>query len=243
LAGLVIALLVFAPARWLGQMVSAVTAERLQLSAPVGTLWSGSAQLTLTGGAGSNDAMRLPGRIQWQLQPGWDHLTLVVQASCCSSAPVPLRLSPVWGGLALSMGASQSVWPAKLLSGLGTPWNTLQFEGRLTLSSQALQVRWTPDHLLVDGSLSLQAHDISSRLSTLRPMGSYQLTLDGGATPRLRLATIDGSLRLTGEGQWIGSRLRFQGDASAAPEKQAELQNLLNIIGRRDGARSIFTLG
>ena len=74
-------------------------------------------------------------------------------------------------------------------------------------------------------------------------MGSYRITLLGGATPTLQLDTLEGSLQLTGNGQWVGSRLRFTGEASAAPEREAALANLLNIIGRRSGARSIITIG
>ena len=89
----------------------------------------------------------------------------------------------------------------------------------------------------------LEATGLSSRLSTLKPMGSYRMTLNGGATPTLRLETLEGSLQLSGTGQWVGSRLHFNGVASAAPEREAALSNLLNIIGRRSGARSIITLG
>ncbi|MCY1531269.1 hypothetical protein D9M68_664890 [compost metagenome] len=42
---------------------------------------------------------------------------------------------------------------------------------------------------------------------------------------------------------WSGTALRFNGEASAAPGREDALSNLLNIIGRRDGARSIITLG
>ena len=48
---------------------------------------------------------------------------------------------------------------------------------------------------------------------------------------------------LSGNGQWVGKRLRFTGEASAAPGREAALANLLNIIGRRSGARSIITVG
>ena len=44
-------------------------------------------------------------------------------------------------------------------------------------------------------------------------------------------------------GQWVGQRLRFAGEASATPEREGALSNLLNIIGRRNGARSLITLG
>ena len=84
---------------------------------------------------------------------------------------------------------------------------------------------------------------MSSRLSTLRPMGSYRLLLSGGEVPTLALSTLDGALQLSGTGQWVGQRLRFAGEASAAPEREAALANLLNIIGRRSGARSIITVG
>jgi len=59
----------------------------------------------------------------------------------------------------------------------------------------------------------------------------------------LQLSTLDGALQLTGSGQWVGSRLHFSGEASAAPDRETALANLLNIIGRRTGARSIITIG
>ena len=43
--------------------------------------------------------------------------------------------------------------------------------------------------------------------------------------------------------KWVGGRLRFRGEASAAPEREAALVNLLNIIGRRSGARSLIAIG
>ena len=141
------------------------------------------------------------------------------------------------------MADGQSRWPAALLSGLGTPWNTLQFDGDLLLSTQGLSVEWVEGRLSIAGRAGLTAQRLSSRLSTLRPMGSYHITLDGGDTPAIRLETLEGSLQLTGNGQWVGSRLRFSGIATAAPDREAALSNLLNIIGQRSGPRSIITIG
>ncbi len=95
----------------------------------------------------------------------------------------------------------------------------------------------------IAGRAELTAQRVSSRLSTLRPMGSYRLALQGGDVPTLTLSTLEGHLQLSGSGQWVGNRLRFAGEASAAPEREAALSNLLNIIGRRSGARSIITVG
>ena len=74
-------------------------------------------------------------------------------------------------------------------------------------------------------------------------MGSYRITIMGGGSPTLQLQTLEGALQLSGSGQWVGSRLRFSGVATAVPDREAALSNLLNIIGRRSGARSIITLG
>ncbi|MBU1357524.1 MAG: type II secretion system protein N, partial [Gammaproteobacteria bacterium] len=100
------------------------------------------------------------------------------------------------------------------------------------------------NRLLVDGNAILEATDISSSLSTLKPMGSYRLALAGGGpTSTLLLTTREGSLQLNGSGRWNGTALRFDGEASAASGSEDALSNLLNIIGRREGARSLITLG
>jgi general secretion pathway protein N len=50
-------------------------------------------------------------------------------------------------------------------------------------------------------------------------------------------------LQLSGSGQWAASRLRFAGQASAEPGAEPALNNLLNIIGRRQGALSLISIG
>jgi general secretion pathway protein N len=113
----------------------------------------------------------------------------------------------------------------------------------LSLSTHALEVELVQGRLTLAGQAQLRASAISSRLSTLQPMGSYRITVQGGPSTTLQLETLEGSLQLTGSGRWVDSRLHFQGAASAAPEHQEALSNLLNIIGRRDGARSIIQVG
>ncbi len=244
--GLVFVLVLFAPARWLATAVYEATSGRVQLIETRGTVWTGSARLLLAGGAGSRDSAALPGQVDWRLRPGWLALNLQLSADCCTTSPIQARLSQSWTGTALQLSDTTSQWPANLLAGLGTPWNTVQAEGSLQLATQGLSIQWFEGRLAMSGNADLTALGMSSRLSTLKPMGSYRLRLtggSGGSTATVELSTLEGSLQLTGSGRWIGSRLRFQGVATAAPEREAALANLLNIIGRRDGARSIITLG
>lgn len=243
LAGALLALVLFAPARWLADAVNHSTHQQFLLAESRGTVWQGSARLALTGGIGSQDIAALPGRVQWTLRPGLTGLRLSLLAECCTAEALQLRALPLLGGLRLELADAQSQWPAAILAGLGTPWNTLQPTGQLRLKSQGLSAEWNKGRLLVAGSAVLEARNMGSRLSTLRPMGSYRLTLQGGPSVSLALETIEGSLQLAGSGQWVGSRLHFTGEASAAPEREAALTNLLNIIGRRNGPRSIITIG
>ena len=243
LLGVVIAGVLFAPARWLGAVINQASAGQVRLIEPRGTLWNGSARLLLTGGSGSRDSAALPGQVDWRLRPGWLALKFQLTAACCTPAPLQARLSPGWSASVLELADGTSQWPAAVLAGLGTPWNTLKAEGNLRLTTRGLSMTWNEGRMVVAGQAELTAIAMSSRLSTLRPMGSYRITLNGGDRTVLEVTTLEGSLQLSGSGQWVGTRLRFQGMASAAPEHEAALANLLNIIGRRQGTRSIITLG
>ena len=117
----------------------------------------------------------------------------------------------------------------------------MQIDGELTLTTRGLSVEWSAGRPVIAGRAELVARNVASRLSTLRPMGSYRITVQGGATTQLRVETLEGSFRLSGSGQWVGARLRFSGEASAEPEREAALSNLLNLLGRRRGPRSLIT--
>lgn len=244
--GLLLALVLFAPARWLAFALERASAEHVRLQEPRGSLWTGSARLVLAGGVDSRDAIALPGRLHWRIRPAWVGLRVGLHAPCCMAGDWSVLAEPRWTGARVQVSDGESHWPATVLSGLGTPWNTVRPEGALALSTRGLVLEWVSGRLLVDGRLQLDATDMSSRLSTLKPMGSYRLTLaaEAGEGPvRLQLETTSGSLQLSGSGQWVGSRLRFDGEASAEPERIDALSNLLNIIGRRNGLRSIIKVG
>jgi general secretion pathway protein N len=261
LLGGLAALVLNAPAQWLADALRGATDERLVLADARGSLWNGSAVLVLTGGAGSRDASALPGRLQWQLRPGWRGLHLVATQACCIDGDLRLQLRPQWGGYTLVLGQAPSAdttagaqparhlghWPAAWLVGLGTPWNTLQLGGVLQLVSPGLTLQSVQGRWRLDGALSLELLGVSSRLSSLPVLGSYRVQLQGaGATgdaATLRLDTLAGALQLSGSGQWTGPRLRFRGEARAAEGEAAALSNLLNIIGRRQGALSVISIG
>jgi general secretion pathway protein N len=245
------ALAVFAPAAWLARAVDGATQGRVQLADARGTVWRGSGVLLLTGGAGSRDAASLPGRLAWALHWRGRTVDLTLNHACCLPDDVTLRWHPGVARQTVEMLPTRSgtvgQWPAAWLAGLGTPWNTLQLGGAMRLSSPAWRLEHEAGRTRFVGRLQLDLVGASSRLATIDPLGSYSVSLQGGASggdgPSLVLTTVDGALRLSGSGQWSDGRLRFTGQAEAAPGSEAALNNLLNIIGRRQGAASLIRIG
>jgi len=249
--GGLIALVAFAPAAWLASAVASATTQRLLLTEARGSVWSGSAVLVLTGGPESRDASALPGRLEWTL--GMKGLAFELRAShaCCLNGTIALQVAPGFGRtrvtLAPPAGGWIGQWPSAWLGGLGTPFNTLQLGGAVRVMSPGLVLESVQGRWLLQGRADIELVNASSRLSTLDTLGSYRLSLAGdpahAGTSQLTLSTLEGALQLTGSGTWSSSGMRFRGEARAAGSDDAALSNLLNIIGRRDGARSVISIG
>ena len=244
LVGVAIGSIVFAPARWWAVAVQTLTQGRVQLLHPQGSLWHGRADLRLRGDGGE---LTLPGGIAWRLglavQP-IPAVTLDLNLFCCATQPWRWHWGLAADGWRLESAAHHSTWDLGWLRALGSPWNTLGLEGTLRLEVGPL--RWTPGHRpRLQGVWHADVLEVSSAVSTVRPLGSYRFqgTLDGPAGPTLALTTLSGDLRLEGQGRWQSGRFRFEGLAQAAPDRLEALSNLLNLLGRRDGARAHLRLG
>jgi general secretion pathway protein N len=241
--GALISLLIFAPAAWLSYLIAKNTNQYVQLLNTTGTVWNGNAELVLTGGINSKDKAQLPGHIYWKINPRLTNVNATLFADCCMSNEVQLNFGYSWNKLVVKLENSEIRLPAAMLSALGAPWNTLGLQAVITLSHDQLTFELSKQKVFMQGNLSILIDQASSKLSTIRPLGSYSVEIKGGEQPTLNLITNEGSLILSGTGQWSGNRLRFTGEASATPESEQALGNLLNIIGRRTGSRSIITLG
>lgn len=250
LAGALVAAITYAPASWLADALFTLSDERLLLADARGSIWTGQAVVVLAGGPGSRDASALPGRLQWKLRPSWRGLKLRARQDCCLNGELKLELRPALSGFTLLLPARPDGigrWPARWLSGIGTPFNTLQLGGTLQLATPGLlTLQVVQGRARLSGSADLTLQGISSRMSPLDQLGSYKLLVrgdEGSGGAQLNLQTLDGALRLAGDGQWTGARLRFRGQADAAPGQEGALANLLNIIGKRQGALAVISIG
>jgi general secretion pathway protein N len=249
--GVLVGIVGFAPASWLASYVASSTGERLLLADARGTVWSGSAVPVLTGGPGSRDASALPGRLEWEIGLKGLGFEVRTRQACCLNGIVALQLRPGLGRTAITLkppaGGWVAQWPSAWLGGLGTPFNTLQLGGAVRLASPGVTLESVQGRWRMEGQANVELVAASSRLSTLDTLGSYRITLSGDAAnagaPQLNLTTLEGALQLSGNGNFSPSGVRFRGEARANSGDEAALSNLLNIIGRRDGARSVISIG
>jgi general secretion pathway protein N len=186
------------------------------------------------GAAGEGGAVTplLPGRFNWRLSP----LVLFGQVSMDlaneRALAQPVRVTGSWSQWQVSAG--ELLLPAGGLAGLGAPLNTLAPSGTIKLSWNLLDIARQGNTVAVQGRTVLSLTDMGSRMSPIKPLGSYEVAMDWrGQRADLALRTVRGALLLSGSGTLENGRLRFSGQAQAAEGYEDTLGNLLNLLGQR----------
>ena len=243
--GGLLALLAHAPARWLAMAVDHASGGWVQLHQAQGNVWQGSGVLVLRHPQDPQAARRLPSPLSWAWGGLWAPGVWRLHSACCTERPLELRAERADGQWVLRVGDATSQWPVHLLSGWGAPWHTVNAQGTVALHTRGLQARWQQGRWQWQGQLQAQVQHLSSQLSALRPVGSYEWTVQASPTaaPTVRLQTLQGALQLQCQGEWLAGGWRFRGEARAQAGFEAVLDNLLNILGRREGDRSLLSWG
>ncbi len=222
-------LLVLLPAAWITPQFAKITKGHVNLVDPAGSLWNGSATLMLAAGDDPGGATLLPGRVEWRTA-FWPLLTgrVRMQMRQTEAMPDTVTLDATMRGATLSSGGIAV--PASLLAGLGAPFNTLDLQGDVRLAWTG----WRAFNQEAFGRLTVTLNDVTSRVSMVKPLGSYQVVFQAqGGSSTVDLSTLKGPLMLNGHGSVQGARASFQGTASAAPDQRDNLAGLLNLLGRR----------
>lgn len=235
--------LIFLPASWLAVVLEKQTAGRLSLGDVQGSFWRGSA--FVGGASGTNGPVTplFPGRFSWRISPVVLLGQVDVELANASVLSQPLKLN---GNMSQwRLAASSMNLPPERLEALGAPLNTIGPTGQLKLSWTALEFTRYEDKVDVTGKMQLAMSDMGSRLSSIKPLGSYQLSFDWrGQNANIALTTDKGPMMLSGNGNLQGGRLQFSGKAFAEVGQEERLANLLNLLGqrRKDGDKDVIAL-
>ncbi len=243
IASVGLTMLVFFPASWMASLVEQQTGGRLTLGDAQGTLWRGSAFIGAAPSGRDPVTPLLPGRFTWRLSPLvlLGKTDVVLENATVLSQPVTL----VGSWRQWQLGSASIMLPAERLAGLGAPLNTIQPSGRMRLAWTPLVLARQGNALAVQGKVTLEMHDMSSRLSPIKPLGAYVMALDWqGQQAQMTLKTVRGPMLLSGSGMLSNGRLQFSGKAEAEAGQEDQLANLLNLLGqrRREGNKNVIAL-
>lgn len=246
LAGLVsiaITILIFFPATWMMLILEKQTAGHFTLGDAHGTLWSGSAFIGSAPGGSDPVTPLLPGRFSWRLSPMILLGRVDAELENTEALSQPISVTGNWHQWHVSPGAI--LLPAERLAALGAPLNTVQPSGQMRLSWEPLQLTQQNGKFEMAGAMNLEMNDLASRMSPIKPLGSYDLALDwNGAQASVKLKTAKGPMLLNGSGILSNGQLQFSGTAQAETGQEQGLANFMNLLGqrRKEGDKDVIAL-
>lgn len=223
----IVGLVATAPADWLGAALARQTGSRVLLANPSGTVWRGSGFLIVKQGEQTFDL----GAVRWSLSP-WSlfllrlstHMELTGDGMQGSGTVIASRTGAIAiDGLTLRANADR-------LSAVYPPLGFFAPTGQLEAVADSLTI----ERQAVTGSASVVWRAAGLNLTTVRPLGDYQLRMNGTATGLALDLTTQGqaALAVNGAGAYEASsgRLTFKGRAEAKTQADA-LRPLLNLLG------------
>ncbi len=219
-------LLANAPAAWLGFALERSTRGALALGDPAGTLWKGSGLLALR----SRGAFRGVADLEWSCNP-LSVLTGRLGVALSGAAPeTRLRANLSLGPGSLRLRNVEASAPAALLEAAIPAAAFAKPDGRLRVLADSIEVGGAG----VAGAATVEW--LEAGMSGLSQLGDYRLQITGnGERAAVKLATLRGDLRVSGEGEWRAAQPRIvqlRGTAEA-PAERKDLEPLLQMLGIR----------
>lgn len=219
-------LVVRAPAQLMAVALDHVSDGRLQLAAAEGRWWRGTGLLAVPDRRGTLTAFR---QLAWVLAGEGGQLVLTLGEHGQRQAQLRIGL----GGFRVD--AAGLALPVPLLAGLSSHaaaragWN-----GVLQVASDGVNCDWSG---ACDGQATLVWQHAAADLFPAQPLGTHRIALLGqGARWQVTVATLDGDIRINGQGSFAqDGAASFDGIIEGPPELVGRLPNILDRHARRDG--------
>jgi general secretion pathway protein N len=226
LLALVVAYLTMLPATWLDALLQRETRGSFAMTGTAGTLWRGEGSLQAI--LPSGQAVTLA-PTSWNIALGELlalRLHITLRSTQSGNPIVDVSLAPG----ETRIHEAKLELPAALLGVLSPTLRAAALSGPMSL--QVNDVRLDGGH--ATGKARVLWVAASSELTRVRPLGSYQLELDGqGGGLDFRLTTLGGDLNLAGTGRiQPGKNPDYRITAIPVEAKRQELVPLLRMLGR-----------
>lgn len=218
------------PASWLAYGLERVSAVRVRLLEPSGTIWRGEGvpvpKVTVPG--------PLPPRLRWQVSPLYllaGRLRAVIE-SADPEARLQSKVTFTRGRLVVA--DLEATLPARIATTVYGAASYFGPEGTVRIQAKDIDLR---DGYLA-GELAATWERAELRGMGVRPVGTYRLQASAnGKRAEFKVATLDGDLRVAADGDWEwerGGRLRARGTAQLASPR-SDVEPVLSMLGRDKG--------
>ena len=221
------------PAAWLGYALERSSAGKIALGDPRGTVWKGQGSLALRSGEG----FRSVADIEWRCNP----LSIFagrLSVGLSGSAPAAqLRANVSLGfGSVRLQNVEASVQAASLEQAVPVLaiWKP---QGRVRVSAESFEMGSAE----VRGAATADWSEAG--LMGVARVGDYRLQITGsGDRAAIKLATLRGDLRMSGDGEWRAAQrvAQLRGVVESSPERK-DLEPLLQLLaGQGSGSSRQF---
>jgi general secretion pathway protein N len=212
------------PAAWFGFALERASRGALALGEPAGTVWKGRGLLALRSGG----AFRGIADVEWRCNP-LSLFTGRLNVALSGVAPeTRLRAGVSLGARSVRFQNVEANAPAALLEPVVPAAAFAKPDGRLRVLADSVEIGGAG----VVGAATVEWTEAG--VSGLPRLGDYRLQITGsGERAAVKLATLRGDLRLTGEGEWRAAQPRIvqlRGVAQASAERK-DLEPLLQMLG------------
>jgi general secretion pathway protein N len=223
-------LVVNLPAAWVGFALERASGGALALGEPGGTAWKGRGALAVRSGT----AYAPVAGIEWSCNPLSLFTGRLNVAVSSRDMDTQLRANLSLGAESVRLQNLEANVPATLLGSASAAAAFAKPEGSLRVKSDSLEI----GKASVRGAASAEWIDAGLGGMQVPRLGDYRLQITAsGDRADLRLTTLRGDLRLTGDGEWRAARPRvvqLRGTAQVLPERK-DLEPVLRMIGARGG--------
>jgi hypothetical protein len=224
-AGYLVALFIQMPAQFLNVLLDQYFEQKVSLATPEGSLWNGGAHVTLNDPQ-SHRSIDL-GKIAWNIEV-LQILTGKLALNMRWNEGVPFWLTIDASRLHIEHATFNM--PGQVVQFLVPSAAAAELGGQITVHAENFSL--TNGQAL--GNFEVNWDRVTSPLSDLNPLGNYTASFEGvGDVIKVTLKTqSSGLLLLQGAGQvGVHQPFQFEGNANAVPDKQAQLQQVLQLIG------------
>lgn len=224
-------LIINIPATWAAWGTAKATGRSVILSSPVGTLWRGKAELLISL---PNTSPQKLGQVGWRLNPLWLATGRIGLTLSFLDSEIQGKGQAYVGFQHTKVSDSKFILPASYVAELYAPAKLIAPQGQIWVTVKALEFREDG----AKGQATLHWKQAASSLSSVQPLGDYQLNIKAADKKAdIELSTLGGSLELKGSGKWdinTSGMMVFNGTA-VARQQADELQPLLQLMGTDGG--------